>query len=214
MARLLRLAVIAGLMSAALTAAAAPVRLDAAQIAHLAGLAQIDGLKIDARRLAGRPVLVSFFASWCPPCNAEFEHMKLLHLAHAADGLEIVAVNLFEDFSGFEDDGKRLKRFLGRHTPVFSVVKGTDETAKLFGNVERLPTVFVFDRQGRAILHFVHGKGVKKTNPGLDELRRAVGDALGTGAAHRTNDGTQSLPVRAVSVTNSSYFKHLAESTR
>lgn len=218
MVRLLRLAIIAGLISAAFPAAAAPVRLDAEQIAHLAGLKQIDGRKIDARRLAGRPVLVSFFASWCPPCNAEFEHMKLLHLAHAADGLEIVAINLFEDFSGFEDDGKRLKRFLGRHTPVFPVVKGTDETARLFGNVERLPTVFVFDRQGRANLHFVHGKGAKKTNPGLDELRRAVRDAVGIGAADAshgaTPDGPESLPVRADSVTKSSYFKHLAESTR
>lgn len=214
MARLLCLAIIAGLMSAALPAAAAPVRLDAAQIAHLAGLKQIDGRKIDPRRLAGRPVLVSFFASWCPPCNAEFEHMKLLHLAHAADGLEIVAINLFEDFSGFQDDGKRLKRFLGRHTPVFSIVKGTDQTAKLFGDVKRLPTVFVFDRQGRATLHFVHGKGAEKTNPGLDELRRAVGDALGIGAAKRTNNESESLPVQVVSVTNPSHFIDLPESTR
>ena len=190
------------------------VRLNSAQISHLSGLKQIDGRKIDAARLVRRPVLVSFFASWCPPCNAEFEHMKLLHLAHAADGLEIVAINLYEDFSGFEDDGKRLKRFLGRHTPVFSVVEGTDETAKLFGDVKRLPTVFVFDRQGRAVLHFVHGKGAKKTNPGLSELRRAVRDALGIGAAGTPGGRSESLPVRADSVTKPSYFKHLAESTR
>lgn len=214
MPRLLRVAIFAGMLSAAVPAAADTVRLEEAQIAHLAGLKQIAGRKIDANHLAGRPVLVSFFASWCPPCNAEFEHMKLLHLAHAADGLQIVAINLFEDFSGFEDDGKRLKRFLGRHTPVFSVVKGTAETAKLFGNVERLPTVFVFDRQGQANLHFVHSKDAKKTNPGLDALRRAVSDALGTGAAHRMFDGSESLPVRALSVTKPSYSKHLAESTR
>lgn len=208
--RLGALALAAGLALISAPAAADPVRLTAAQIDHLATLAHIEGRKIDAARLAGRPVIVSFFASWCPPCNAEFEHMKLLHLAHAADGLEVVAINLFEDFGGFQDDGKRLQRFLGRHTPVFSVVKGTDRTAKLFGDVKRLPTVFVFDRQGRARLHFIHARGSKKTNPGLSELRRAVRDALGIGAAGRSD----SLPVRADSVTNPSYFKHLAESTR
>lgn len=211
-ARLRSLALVAGLLALALPVAAGAetVRLNAAQIKHLSGLEHIDGRRIDAARLSGRPVLMSFFASWCPPCNAEFEHMKLLHLAHAADGLSIVAINLFEDFGGFRDDGKRLKRFLGRHTPVFSVVKGTDETAKLFGDVKRLPTVIVFDRQGRAILHFIHGRGAKKTNPGLGELRRAVRDALGIGAAGLSD----SLPVRVDSVTNPSYFKYLAESIR
>lgn len=195
------LAIAAGLTAFSGTATADSVRLTEAQIDHLAKLAHIEGRKVDPARLAGRPVIVSFFASWCPPCNAEFEHLKLLHLAHAADGLEIVAINLFEDFGGFKDNGKRLDRFLGRHTPVFSVVKGTEETAKLFGAVKRLPTVFVFDRQGRALLHFVHARGSKKTNPGLAELRRAVQDALGTGAANLSD----SLPVRTVSVTNPSY---------
>jgi len=217
MGRLARLVLIAVSLAAGIpvmAAAAEPVRLDSGRIAHLAALKQIDGRKIDAARLTGRPVLVSFFASWCPPCNAEFEHMKLLHLAHAADGLEIVAINLFEDFGGFQDDGKRLNRFLGRHTPVFPIVKGTEETAKLFGAVKRLPTVFVFDRQGRAVLHFVHAANSKKTNPGLGELRRAVRDALGIGAARAPQGASDSLPVRADSVTNSSYFKHLAERTR
>ena len=213
MGRLARLVLIAVSLAAGIpvmAAAAEPVRLDSGRIAHLAALKQIDGRKIDAARLTGRPVLVSFFASWCPPCNAEFEHMKLLHLAHAADGLEIVAINLFEDFGGFQDDGKRLNRFLGRHTPVFPIVKGTPDTAKLFGDVKRLPTVFVFDRGGHAVLHFVHATNSKKTNPGLGELRRAVRDALGIGAAGLSD----SLPVRADSATKPSYFKHLAESTR
>ena len=205
------LAAIIGLtLSGAPAGADQSVSLDAERIAHLSGLTQIDGRKVDPARLRGRPVVVSFFASWCPPCNAEFEHMKLLHLAHAADGLEIIAINLFEDFAVDKTNGKRLDRFLGRHTPVFPVVAGSAETAKLFGNVKRIPTVFVFDRQGRSRMHFIHAEGAKKTNPELSELRRAVRDALGFGAA----DLLQSLPETTGSVSNPAHFLYLAESTR
>ncbi|MGB0632638.1 MAG: TlpA disulfide reductase family protein [Alphaproteobacteria bacterium] len=159
------------------------VRLDAERAKHLLGLARIDGRPLTPDQLRGRAVIVSFFASWCPPCNTEFEHLNLLNVAHAAKGLTIVAVNQFEDFTGFDDNGKRLNRFLDRHQPVFSIVKGTDETAKLFGDVKRIPTVFVFDRSGAARLHFIHAKDAKKTNPGMNELQNAVRNALGTGAA-------------------------------
>ena len=122
---------------------------------------------------------------------------------------EIVAINLFEGCAGFDDDGKRLKRILGRHTPGFPTVT---ETAKLFGDVKRLPTVFVFvfDRQGKPRLHFVHGAGAKKTNPGLSELRSAVRDSRGFGAAGRS----PSLPERAESATHHLVPLHFAESTR
>lgn len=187
-----------------------PVSLDPARIFHLTGLKQIDGRPVTADRLHGRPVIVSFFASWCLPCNTEFEHLKLLHLAHAADGLEILAVNLLENAPGFEDQGKRLERFLGRHTPVFPVLAGSAETAGLFGNVKRVPTVFVFDGEGRPRLHFVYAEGADKKNTGLSELRRAVRDSLGFSAAELL----QSLPEQADSVTNPSSFRQLAESTR
>jgi len=184
----------------------AALHLDAARIRHLAGLQQLAGRALDERLLHGRAVMVTFFASWCPPCTTEFEHMKLLNLDHAGEGLTIVAVNLFEDFDGQSDDGTRLKRFLERHHPVFSVVKGTADTAKLFGGVTRIPTVFVFDRRGRPTLRFVHAPGSAETNPGMDRLRDAVRNALGFGAAHRR----PALPVRQDSVTNSSHINRLA----
>lgn len=183
------------------------VRLDPEKASHLLSLARIDGRPLTPDLLHGRAVIVSFFASWCPPCNTEFEHLNLLNVTHAAKGLTIVAVNQFEDFTGFGDDGKRLNRFLDRHQPVFSMVKGTDGTAKLFGDVKRIPTVFVFDRSGGARLHFIHAEGAVKTNPGMDELQKAVRDALGVSAA-----GTfPLLPESPDSVTKPSHFTKLAK---
>ncbi|MEK9645161.1 MAG: TlpA disulfide reductase family protein [Alphaproteobacteria bacterium] len=148
----------------------------AIEVRNLAGaaVARINGRPLDAARLQRRPVLVSFFASWCPPCNTEFEHIKLLQLDHASDSLSIVAVNIHEEFGTFKDDSKRLELFLTRHKPVFSVVKRTAETARLFGDVARIPTVFVFGRDGRWTLNFVHQQDAPpgERNPGLDDAPR------------------------------------------
>ena len=75
------------------------------------------------------------------------------------------------------------------------------------GDVKRIPMVFVLDWSGGARLHFIHAEGAVKTNPGMDELQKALRDALGVGAA-----GTfPLLPVSPDSVTNSSYFTKLAK---
>ena len=118
-------------------------------------------------------VLVSFFASWCPPCRAEFEHLNEMFREFAGDPVVIAAVNVFEEWPGTDNEG-RMARFLAEFTPQFPVLKGNQALRKAFGNVERIPTVFVFDRAGRPTLHFIHARGAKKMNVEIHELREAV----------------------------------------
>ena len=71
------------------------LRLDPEKASHLLSLARIDGRPLTPDLLHGRAVIVSFFASWCSPCNTEFEHLNPLNVMHAAKELTIVAVNQF-----------------------------------------------------------------------------------------------------------------------
>jgi thiol-disulfide isomerase/thioredoxin len=145
----------------------------------LAKLPHLHGRKVAEAGLEGRVVLVSFFASWCPPCNIEFQHLRDAQTAYHKKGLRIVAINYFEDLAGFADDGARLDRFLERHSPWYSVVKGNDDLARRFANVTRIPTVFIFDRQGRLALHFIHRWKSKKTNLTMAEIHAALRPLLG-----------------------------------
>ena len=181
----------AALIVAALAAMSSPARADALRLtpemrSHLAGLHHLGGRPLQPRQLHGRAVLVAFFASWCKPCNTDFEHLKLLQLSYAAEGLTIVAVDLNED-KGPEgrtpDAARRLDHFIARHVPVFTVVRGTAKTAKLFGGVDRVPTLMVFDRAGKP--HFVFRPEATDgtATASLGELHTAVQNALGLGAA-------------------------------
>ena len=89
-------------------------------------LPHLYGRKVAEAGLEGKVVLVSFFASWCPPCNIEFQHLRDSQEAYHKASLRIVAVNYFEGLGGFSDGGARLDRFLERHAPWHSVVKGND----------------------------------------------------------------------------------------
>jgi thiol-disulfide isomerase/thioredoxin len=142
-----------------------PVKISLAALDRLAGAPLPD--------LDGKVVVVAFWASWCPPCLVEFRDLARLHKAFAERGLVIVAVNRFEEWNA-DENPHRMKRFFARTQPPFSVVGGDGSIARAFGGVERIPTVFVFDRSGDPIFSFVHLRGATKQSVGLEELEAAV----------------------------------------
>ncbi len=159
----------------AVCANAASVRLDAPLRQALAGLPPIVGV-LDAGRLEAKVVVVTFFASWCPPCRTEFSHLNDLAAEFAAGELEVVAINVFEEWD--ENDEIRMQRFLADTNPSFAVVEGNEAIKQAFGEVQRIPTTFVFDRAGLAAMHFIHEVGATKMTADVDELRSAIHESL------------------------------------
>ncbi len=200
---------LASVLFAAAPASAQPVlETPGERAAHLSALPSIAGRAASAAELRGRALLVVFFASWCPGCNDAFEQIRLAHLSHAGDGLAVVAVNFGEDARGApEIREKRLADFLARHEPVFAVVRGSAETAAAFGGVISLPTVIVFDRDGRRRFRFAATDAPGDTTPGYDALESAIRNALGSGAASLPPG---SLPGLRESVINVQHFNRLA----
>ncbi len=145
----------------------------------LSSLDAISGPAVTIEGLDDKVVVVPFFASWCPPCHTEFEHLNEIYETYHEQGVEIVAVNAFEFQGGFNDGGVRLAAFVEDFDPAFSLVAGDDAVRQAFGNVRRIPTVFVFDRTGQSTLHFIHIRDAEKTNPTAEEVDAAIRTALG-----------------------------------
>lgn len=62
----------------------------------------------------GKPLLVTFWATWCEPCRDEYPMLNDLAKQYAPQGLKVVGVSLDQD-----GDLILMRRFLARYKPVF-----------------------------------------------------------------------------------------------
>jgi thiol-disulfide isomerase/thioredoxin len=91
----------------------------------------------------GTPVLVHFWATWCPPCREELP--ALLDFAASSD-VRILAVSVDREW----DD---IRAFLRRDPPPQVVLATSPIAAEQFG-VETLPETYLVDARGRLRLRF------------------------------------------------------------
>ena len=61
-------------------------------------LVNLKGEAVTLSSLHGKPVVINFWASWCPPCKQEMPELSKLYEKYKAEGLEVIGVNVDEGF--------------------------------------------------------------------------------------------------------------------
>lgn len=111
----------------------------------------------------GKPLLVTFWATWCEPCRDEYPMLNELAKQYAPRGLKVVGVNL-------DDDGDIIltRRFIARYKPIFPNYRkqaGAESTfvqAVFPGWNGAIPASFFYARDGHQIGHLL-GEGTRDT---------------------------------------------------
>lgn len=101
----------------------------------------VSGDTIDLRDLRGRPVWVTFGASWCPPCRAEAPDIEATSAAHDADGLVVVAIYLGEE-------AEPVAAFTQRLGLGYAAVPDPDRLLGGLYGVHGLPSHYFIGRDG------------------------------------------------------------------
>jgi cytochrome c biogenesis protein CcmG, thiol:disulfide interchange protein DsbE len=141
---------------------------DTAEISALPpfSLTDLDGKVLSRDDLAGRVVLVEFWATWCPPCRGTLHWLGELRKRHG-DRIAVLAVAVESE----EADVRRLSTELAL---PFRWAMATPDFARSFGDLNTVPTLFVFDRAGRKAAAFygappaLHADAESKLGPLLD----------------------------------------------
>jgi cytochrome c biogenesis protein CcmG, thiol:disulfide interchange protein DsbE len=105
-------------------------------------LTDLDGEVVSLAARRGRPVWLSFFATWCPPCQEETPVLRAAHDRYAGDGLEMIAVSVQETTP---DDVRAWAETYGLAYPI-----GFDASSAVFRAYGGfgLPTHVFIDRDG------------------------------------------------------------------
>jgi thiol-disulfide isomerase/thioredoxin len=119
-------------------------RLSGEEIAPELALEAADGreVRVGGR---GRPLVIHFWATWCPPCR---EELPALLEAAARSGVELLAVSV-------DDDWGAIRRFFGDGAAVpAAVVRARSPDAHTRYGARSLPDTFRVDARGRLVERF------------------------------------------------------------
>jgi cytochrome c biogenesis protein CcmG/thiol:disulfide interchange protein DsbE len=106
-------------------------------------LTSLDGLSVTLSELRGRPVLLNFWATWCPPCRLEMPYFQEIHEdpIWRARELLILAVNL-------QESATDVRRFMTDNAYTFTVLLDTKAEAARLYNASSIPATYIIGKDG------------------------------------------------------------------
>jgi len=110
---------------------------------------------ITLSQFRGKPVVLNFWATWCPPCVEEIPSLVALQ-KQLGDKVVILAVSTDEDEDAY-------KKFTKLHMPGVLTVRDSKHVSNSLYGTFAFPETFAIDRQGVLRRKFIGA--VKWTSP-------------------------------------------------
>jgi thiol-disulfide isomerase/thioredoxin len=135
-----------------------------------ASFADADGRQQPLSQWRGRPLIVNFWATWCPPCVEEMPDLQRIRDTYRDRGVEVIGIGI--------DNAAKIVGFRRQHglsLPLLVAGAGGSELSRSFGNTTgALPFTVLISPDGRVLQR--HLGQIKP-----EQLRRWLDTALPSG---------------------------------
>jgi thiol-disulfide isomerase/thioredoxin len=110
-------------------------------------IADAQGKTVKLSSLKGKLVLIDFWASWCGPCRAAMPSLRNVYAAYKAKGFEIYGISLDQKKTDWK------KAVAADKTTWIHVNEpgGWETPTARKWNIEKLPSSFLLDKEGKII---------------------------------------------------------------
>jgi thiol-disulfide isomerase/thioredoxin len=131
----------------------------------------LNGKPFDQKSLAGKVVLVDFWATWCGPCVAEIPNVLEQYEKYHKDGFEVVGISL-------DQEREALEKFVTEQKLPWPILfeepkgDGWQHPLATFYGISGIPTVILIGRDGNVITLDARGE---KLGERLDALFKKAG---------------------------------------
>lgn len=113
-------------------------------------LTTVGGHEVRLSELRGKVVLVDFWATWCPPCQALMPELQGLAETYA-EHLEVVAVSVDGDPAAVVPPYARQHGF----TIMLTADERGQAVARAWGGTKGIPCTYLVDREGVVRFHWL-----------------------------------------------------------
>ena len=109
-----------------------------------------NGTAYTKQSLAGKVVLVNFWATWCKPCLHELPDLSKVYEEYKSRGVLVLGI-----LTSDNPDNGSLLNFQSDNMMTFPVVRATSDILVSYDYPGSLPTTVIFDRGGHQVFNHV-----------------------------------------------------------
>lgn len=130
--------------------------------------------RLSLAELRGTPVVLNFWASWCPPCRSEAPRLERVWQRTRDRGVLVLGLNM-------QDVTDDARGFIDEFRISYPNVRDPDDVVARDWGATGLPETFFIDARGRVVGHVIGAVSLDQLGRGIQAARsgRVVGTQSG-----------------------------------
>jgi thiol-disulfide isomerase/thioredoxin len=117
-------------------------------------LTDMSGHPVKLSTWRGHPLIVDFWATWCPPCRKEVPELNAIYRKYRKQGLVVLGVSVDK----VQGDGvKSVRPFAKEFNVTYPILMADDALVEAM-DLDNIPTTLFIDRKGKTVAR-LEGRG-------------------------------------------------------
>jgi thiol-disulfide isomerase/thioredoxin len=108
----------------------------------------LDGNMYDMDQFAGKPLIINFWGTWCPPCRREMPDLQKIYNEYSPQGLEIIGLAV-------NDTPDKVKNFIGKYGYNWTMLIATREAMRHYKLGTGVPLTIFYDKEGNEVERYI-----------------------------------------------------------